>query len=242
MRILVFNENHHELTRPGIAARFPLGIHGTLAAALRERFGADAEITTATQDQPGYGLGPEELDRTDVLVWWSHLLHAEMDDGTVARLRSRVLAGMGLVVLHSGAGSKLFTALMGTSCDRRWRHGEDRQLVWTVKPGHPIAAGVPNPLVIPHDEMYGEPFDLPDPDELVFISWFSGGEVLRSGACYHRGAGKIFYFSPGDQECPVYHQPEVQHVIANAVRWAAPSAPVASPYVDAQSPEGWWAR
>ena len=242
MRILVFNENHHELTRPEIAERYPLGIHGTLAAALRERFGADAEIAVATQDQPGYGLGPEALDQTDVLVWWSHVLHDEMDDDTVHRLRARVLAGMGLVVLHSGAGSKLFTGLMGTTCDRRWRHGDDRQLVWTVKPGHPIAAGVPNPLVIEHDEMYGEPFDLPEPDELVFISWFSGGEVLRSGACYHRGAGRIFYFSPGDQECPVYHQPEVLHVIANAVRWAAPSGPVVSPFQDALSPEGWWER
>ncbi|MFI7006458.1 ThuA domain-containing protein [Streptomyces sp. NPDC050145] len=241
MRILVFNENHHERTRPEIRERYPLGIHGTLAAALGERLGPEAEIEVATQDQPEHGLGPDQLDGTDVLVWWSHLLHAEMDDDTVRRVRQRVLAGMGLVVLHSGAGSKLFTSLMGSSCDRRWRHGDDRQLVWTVKPGHPIAAGVPQPLVIEHDEMYGEPFDLPEPDELVFISWFSGGEVLRSGACYTRGAGRIFYFSPGDQECPVYHQSGVQQVIANAVRWAVPTGPVVSPFRGTSAPEGWWA-
>lgn len=244
MRILVFNENHHELTRPEIAERYPLGIHGTVAAALAERLGPSSGIAirTATHDQPGHGLTKAAVEDTDVLVWWSHLLHAEMADETVERIRRRALEGMGLVVLHSGAGSKLFTSLMGTSCDRRWRHGEDRQLVWTVKPGHPIAAGIPQPLVIPHDEMYGEPFDVPDPDELVFLSSFTGGEVFRSGACYTRGAGRIFYFGPGDQECPVYHQKEVQDVIANAVRWAAPTGPIGGHFVDEPSPVGWWQR
>jgi trehalose utilization protein len=70
--------------------------------------------------------------------------------------------------------------------------------------------------------MYGEYFDIPAPDELVFLSTFSGGEVFRSGCCWRRGLGKIFYFSPGDQEYPVYHHPEIQRVLANAVQWAQP--------------------
>jgi len=91
-----------------------------------------------------------------------------------------------------------------------------------VNPGHPIAAGLGDYFEIPHTEAYGEPFDIPEPDTLVFISWFAGGEVFRSGCCYRRGRGRIFYFRPGDQEYPIFHQPEVLQVIKNAALWAAP--------------------
>ncbi|MEV6104958.1 ThuA domain-containing protein [Streptomyces sp. NPDC051940] len=235
MRVVVFNENHHERTRPEVRARYPDGIHGLLAPSLAALTPYD--VTTATQDQDGYG---ERVLGADVLVWWGHLRHEEVPRDLVERLRERVLGGMGLVVLHSGIGSRLTRALLGTSCAVRWRHGDDRQLVWTVKPGHPIAAGIPQPLVIEEDEMYGEPFDIPEPDELVFVSGFTGGEVFRSGACYTRGAGRVFLFSPGDQECPVYHLPEVRQVIANAVWWAAPAAPVGPPPRNEQAPVGWW--
>jgi trehalose utilization protein len=137
----------------------------------------------------------------------------------------RVLEGMGLVVLHSGHWSKLFVKLMGTTCTLRWRSEHDRELVWTVNPTHPIARGVPSPIVIPEQEMYGEYFDIPVPDELIFLSTFSGGEVFRSGCTFRRGNGKIFYFSPGDQDFPVYHHPDVRRVIANGVDWAAPALP-----------------
>jgi trehalose utilization protein len=112
---------------------------------------------------------------------------------------------------------------MGTTCALRWRSdpGGERELVWTVNPSHPIAEGVPQPIVIPHQEMYGEFFDIPAPDELVFISSFGGGEVFRSGCCFYRGVGRVFYLGPGDQEFPVYHQAEIQRVIANAIRWCA---------------------
>jgi trehalose utilization protein len=126
---------------------------------------------------------------------------------------------MGLLVLHSGQGAKIFRRLLGTSCEMAWRHG-DRELLWTVDPGHPIARGVPHPVVIPEQEMYGEPFDIPAPDELVFISSFAGGEVFRSGCCFRRGRGRIFYFSPGHEEYPVYHQQEIRQILANAVEWA----------------------
>jgi trehalose utilization protein len=143
----------------------------------------------------------------------------------VDRVQKRVLEGMGLVVLHSGHYSKVFKRLLGTTCSLGWREAGKKERIWTCDPGHPIAQGVPRSFEIPHEEMYSEPFGIPTPDELVFISWFQGGEVFRSGCCWKRGNGKIFYFRPGHETFPTYHQPEVQTVIRNAIRWAAPQAP-----------------
>lgn len=196
-------------------------MHGAIAAGIESELGDRAEVRFATLAEPEHGLSAAALANTDVLTWWGHAAHDQVDDAVVERVHARVLDGMGIVVLHSGHFSKIFRRLMGTSCALRWRSdpGGERELVWTVDPGHPIAAGVPQPIVIPHQEMYGEFFDIPQPEALVFISSFAGGEVFRSGCCYTRGAGRVFYFSPGDQEFPVYHQPEVRRVIANAVAW-----------------------
>ena len=229
IRVTVWGENFHENSdhdRAGMAARYPDGMHGAIAAGLRELLGTAVEVRTATQDQPQHGLSTDVLDATDVLTWWGHARHAHVDDEVVDVVRQRVLGGMGLLVLHSGHFSKIFTRLMGTTCSLAWRNSAETELVWTVAPGHPIAAGLPQPIVITEHEMYGEYFDIPAPDELVFISSFAGGEVFRSGCCWRRGKGKVFYFSPGDQEYPIYRQPEIQQVIANAVRWAQPEAGV----------------
>jgi trehalose utilization protein len=170
--------------------------------------------------EPEHGLPEAVLCETDVLTWWGHTAHEEVSDAVVERVHDRLLAGMGLIVLHSAHFSKIFRRLTGTTCTLRWREAGERELVWTVNPGHPIAEGVPDPLIVPRQEMYGEYFDIPQPDELVFISSYEGGEVFRSGCCYYRGAGRVAYFSPGDQEFPVYHQPEIQRVIANCVAFA----------------------
>ncbi|MEJ5946432.1 ThuA domain-containing protein [Pseudokineococcus basanitobsidens] len=222
LRVLVWNENVHERNGEpaGMAEYYPDGIHGAVADALRRHL-PDAEVSTATQEQPEHGLGGDVLDRTDVLLWWGHIAHEGVDDAVVERVQQHVLGGMGLLVLHSGHFSKIFRRLLGTTCSLAWRNDGEQELVWTVKPSHPIAEGVPSPLVIPRQEMYGELFDIPDPDDLVFISSFAGGEVFRSGVTFTRGRGRIFYFSPGDQEYPVYLQAEVQQVLANGVRWAA---------------------
>jgi trehalose utilization protein len=207
--------------QPGLEEHYPTGIHSVIAGGLRDVLGERVAVRTAVLDEPFHGLPAEVLESTDVLLWWGHLRHGEVDDKVVDEVQRRVLDGMGLLVLHSGQGSKIFRRLLGTTCAMSWRH-DDRELVWTVDPGHPIARGVPNPVVIPQQEMYGEPFDIPAPDELVFISSFGGGEVFRSGCCFRRGRGRIFYFSPGHEEQPVYHQPEIQLIIANAVEWACP--------------------
>ncbi len=223
LRIRVWNEGVHEANNepPHIGEIYPDGIHGAIAAGLRSHL-PDAEVTTAvlaTDDE--HGLTEEVLADTDVLLWWGHIAHEEVSDAVVERVHRHVLGGMGLIVLHSGHFSKIFTKLLGTSCSLAWRNDGERELVWTVKPSHPIAEGVDSPIVIPEQEMYGELFDIPDPDDLIFISSFAGGEVFRSGVTFTRGKGRIFYFSPGDQEYPVYHHPQVQRVLANGARWAA---------------------
>jgi trehalose utilization protein len=220
IRVLVWNENVHETTQPEIAAIYPNGIHGTIADGIRAD---DIEVTTATLADPEHGLTEAVLDQTDVLIWWGHIAHEQVTDAVVERVHRHVLAGMGLIVLHSGHFSRIFIRLMGTTCSLTWRNDGDRELVWTVNPSHPIAAGVDSPLVLDRHETYGEFFDIPAPDELVFISSFAGGEVFRSGVTFSRARGRVFYFSPGDQAYPIYFDPQIRRVLANGVRWAAPA-------------------
>jgi trehalose utilization protein len=243
LRVTVWHENIHDREDPRTQAVYPTGIHNTIADALRARLGDGAEVRTATLEQPDHGLGGDVLENTDVLTWWGHVGHHLVSDSTVDRVQQRVLNGMGLIVLHSAHYSKPFIRLMGTSCSLRWREADDREVVWTVNPGHPIAAGVPQGLVIPRQEMYGEYFDIPQPDELVFISSYTGGEVFRSGCAYTRGQGKVFYFSPGHETYPVYHDPAVQQILANAVSWARNVARPAYVTSEAENaPTGWYER
>jgi trehalose utilization protein len=221
LRITVWNENRHEQKATHPASKiYPEGIHGAIAAGLREE---GFDVRTATLDEPEHGLTDQVLADTDVLTWWGHAAHDEVSDEVVAKVQARVLDGMGLIVLHSGHFSKIFKRLMGASCDLKWREADDHERIWVVEPGHPIAAGLGECIEVGPEEMYGERFDIPAPETLVFVSWFTGGEVFRSGACYTRGRGKIFYFRPGHEAYPTYYNPEVRRVIANAARWAAPT-------------------
>lgn len=234
VRVTVWNEYRHERNEDRPAEIYPEGIHGALADALRE--GGIREVCTATLDEPEHGLTEETLESTDVLLWWGHRAHEEVSGEVVERIHRRVLDGMGLIVLHSGHFSRIFQRLMGTSCGLKWRH-DDRERLWVVSPGHPIAEGLGEYIELPEEEMYGEPFDVPPPEELVFVSWFGGGEVFRSGLCYRRGRGKIFYFRPGHEENPSYHHPDVRRVIVNAVRWAAPTPGAAPTHGNTEPPE-----
>jgi trehalose utilization protein len=220
-RVTIWNEFRHERENPVYGALYPDGIHGAIAAGFAgdDRF----SIRTATLDEPEHGLTDEVLASTDILIWWGHKAHGEVDDAVVAKVQQRVWAGMGLVVLHSGHHSKVFKRLMGTSCDLKWREAKDVERLWVVNPGHPIAAGISEYIELPAEEMYGEHFDIPQPDELVFVSWFTGGEVFRSGCCWTRGAGRIFYFRPGHESYPTYHNADVRKVIVNGAAWVAPN-------------------
>ena len=219
-KVTVWNEYRHEKKDPNIAKVYPEGIHGAIASYLKKE--SDLDVRTATLDEPEHGLTDNILAHTDVLIWWGHKVHKEVSDVVVERIHQRILDGMGLIVLHSGHFSKIFKKLMGTTCNLKWREVGEKERLWVVEPGHPIASGLAPYFEIEAEEMYGERFDIPQPDTLVFISWFEGGEVFRSGLCYHRGKGKIFYFQPGHESYPTFYQPEVLKVINNAVHWAAP--------------------
>ena len=219
LRVTIWHEHRHEKHDEHVASVYPEGIHGALAKGLAP-FGFD--IRTATLDEPEHGLTQDVLDNTDVLTWWGHMAHHEVSDEIVDRVQERVLNGMGLIVLHSGHLSKIFQRLMGTGCMLKWREADEKERIWVVDPSHPICDGLPEYIEIEEAEMYGEHFDIPPPDTLVFISWFEGGEVFRSGCCYQRGQGKIFYFRPGHETYPIYHMPVVHRVIANGVNWAKP--------------------
>ncbi len=219
-KITVWNEFRHEKTHKAVSDIYPNGIHQVIAGYLQ---GQGLPVRTATLDEPEHGLTKEVLAETDVLIWWGHMAHKDVSDEIVNRVHQRVLEGMGLIVLHSGHMAKIFQKLMGTGCMLRWREIGEKERLWVIEPGHPIAAGLDAYFEIDHEEMYGEHFDIPAPDQLVFVSWFQGGEVFRSGCCFYRGAGKIFYFRPGHETLPTYYHPIVQKVIYNACLWAAPS-------------------
>lgn len=220
IRVTVWHEFRHEKRNEKVGAIYPDGMHMPIANYLQEQ---GFEVKTATLDEEQHGLTEEVLAQTDVLTWWGHMAHGEVQDEIVQRVHKRVLEGMGLIVLHSGHFSKIFQKLMGTTCNLRWREANETERLWVVQPGHPIARNVGPYIELEAEEMYGEFFDIPQPDELIFVSWFAGGEVFRSGATFTRGLGKIFYFRPGHETFPTYHNREILNVIANAAQWAAPS-------------------
>jgi len=226
IKVTVWNEFRHEKQEQKIREVYPEGIHGAIAGFLEQD--GQIEIRTATLDEPEHGLTEVALDNTDVLIWWGHMAHGEVKDEIVERVRQKVLCGMGLIVLHSGHHSKIFRKLMGTSCNLKWREADERERIWVVEPGHPITEGIGEYIELEKEEMYGERFDIPEPDALVFIGWFQGGEVFRSGCCYNRGLGKIFYFQPGHESYPIFYNPQVQKVISNAVKWARPIKKIAA--------------
>ena len=232
LRVIVWNEFRHERENAAIGAVYPAGIHTAIADGLasvqpRCRVALPLNISTATLDEPEHGLSEQRLADCDVLLWWGHRAHDQVSDAVVARVQRRVLEGMGLIVLHSGHFSKIFRRLMGTNCSLKWREAHERERLWVVERSHPIAAGLGEYFELPHEEMYGERFDIPKPDVTVFISWFEGGEVFRSGCCWERGHGRVFYFRPGHEAYPTYHDANVQLVLANAVQWAAPTVRIA---------------
>ncbi len=235
IRVTVWNENVHEREMENVRAIYPKGIHGCIADVLN----ADPRFTATpvSLDMPEQGLPDDLLNQTDVLFWWGHAAHGQVDDALVERVWERVMSGMGLIVLHSGHYSKIFKRLMGTRCRSRWRESGDLERLFVVEPGHPIAEGLPAYFELPHEETYGERFDIPTPDELVFLSWFSGGEVLRSGCCWHRGFGKVFYFRPGHEEFPTYYDKNIQTVLRNAAAWAAPVHGPEQAYGEQPSPQ-----
>jgi len=228
---IVWGENVHEQNNAVVRDLYPDGMHQCIANALNQ----DSEIaaTTATLQEPEHGLSVERLATADVLIWWGHAAHGDVNDDIVDRVAQRVWSGMGLILLHSAHFSKIFKRLMGTPCNLTWREAGERERLWTTSRNHPIAAGLPLHFELEYEEMYGEPFGVPEPLETVFISWFQGGEVFRSGLTYRRGAGNVFYFRPGHETYPTYHDKHVQQVLINSVKWANNTASIVQNVTDA---------
>lgn len=232
IRVTVWNEFRHEQNDERVKAVYPRGIHGAIAEFLEKE--EDFTVSTATLDQPECGLSRERVEATDVMLWWGHMAHEEVPDEIARRVIDAVHAGMGLIVLHSGHHSKVFRGLMGTPCSLSWREDGDLERLWVVDPAHPIARGLGRYFELPHVETYSEPFSVPEPERLVLAGWYEGGELFRSGCCWRRGHGKIFYFQPGHESFPIYYDENVQTVIRNAVRWAAPTLrqPIDCPHIE----------
>jgi len=224
IRVTVWSENFHEAVRKqaNVLAHYPEGIHGYIASFLKDEF----EVTIATQFRDDgtlkedSGVTQELLDNTDVMLWWAHGGHQQVTDETAQMVAESVRKGMGIIFLHSSHLAKPFRFLVGTSCTLHWRENGDWERLWVVNPSHPIAQGIDEYVRIPHEEVYAEPFGIPEPDQLVFIGNYEGGEVFRSGCCWHRENGKVFYFQPGHETYPTYYIPGVQQIIKNAIRWA----------------------
>ena len=231
MNVLVWNEFFHEKEKENVRAIYPDGMHNCIANFLKCD---DINVTTATLDDPECGLTQEVLDNTDVLIWWGHVKHVAVPDEVALRVKEAVLSGMGFIALHSAHHSKPFKLLMGTSCHLSWREDGDWERVWVTKPSHPIVQGIGQYIDLEGEEVYAEPFGIPEPDELIMIGTYEGTEVFRSGCCYNRGHGKVFYFQPGHETFPTFHNPKVQTVIKNAVRWVAPTfrAPLECPHIE----------
>lgn len=219
IHVTVWNEYLHERNDEAVARIYPEGIHTAIAQGLMED--DELSVATATLDMPDNGLSDARLAETDVLFWWGHMAHDQVPDALVEKIAARVRDGMGLVVFHSGHYSKVFRRLMGTECRSKWWEADDKERLFVVMPSHPIAAGLPESFTLDAEETYCEHFNIPTPDELVFLSWFSGGAVLRSGCCYHYGSGKIFYFQPGHEGYPTYYDANIKRVLKNAAHWAA---------------------
>ena len=220
MNITIYNEFIHEKNEQRIADVYPKGIHEQLKSFIESD---ENKVTCITLDNIATDMTDELINSTDVMIWWGHMGHHLVPDEIAVKVQNAVLSGMGIIFLHSAHHSKPFKLLMGTPCNLGWREDKDYERLWVCNPAHPIAKGIGRCITLAHVEVYSEPFMIPEPDELVFIGAYEGGEAMRSGCCYKRGYGKVFYFQPGHESFPTYYNKDIQTVILNAIEWAKPN-------------------
>lgn len=219
IHVTVWNEFRWEKTNEEVKKLYPDGMHQVIAKFLECE---DITVRCATLDEEDCGLTDEIIEETDVMIWWGHMFHHEVPDELAVKIQQAVLKGMGIIFLHSSHNAKPFHLLMGTPCNLNWRVDEENnhERLWVCAPYHPIVQGVGPCIELEQEEVYGEPFGIPEPDQLIMIGWYRGGEVFRSGCCYQRGAGKVFYFQPGHETYPTFYHKDIQQIIRNAVYWA----------------------
>ncbi|MHB1460735.1 MAG: ThuA domain-containing protein [Armatimonadota bacterium] len=240
-RVLIWDENPPHANK----ALYPNSIRGAIADGLQKMNTTDRlDIKVAHLDEPDQGCPQELLDETDVLLWWGHARHAEVDDAVVERIKDRVHhGGMGLIALHSAHYSKVFKSVMNCTGHLKggWREDNSPERIFVCASNHPIAYGLRD-FTLREEEMYGAPFDVPPAETIVLQSFYpAGGEYFPSGICWTagdgidpdftsgpgRGVGKgegiarVFYFRPGHEGNPTYHNTAVRRVIYNATLWCA---------------------
>ena len=221
IKVTVWNEFYHEKTEEKVKAVYPEGMHKTIAEFLGKN--EDMQVRTITLDDENCGITDELLEDTDVMIWWGHVRHGQVPDEIAVKVKEAVLRGMGIIFLHSAHHSKPFKLLMGTTCNLGWRESDDKERLWIIDHNHPIMEGITDRYFeLEGEETYMEPFGIPDPDKLLMVGWYNGGEVFRSGCIWHRENGQVFYFQPGPETYPTFYNENVQRVITNAVRWAKP--------------------
>ena len=88
IRVTIWNEYLHEKDDPGIAEIYPEGIHGAIKKGIEDD--TELEIRLAALRDPDQGLPDDVLNNTDVLIWWGHMAHHEVDDALVERIVNRV--------------------------------------------------------------------------------------------------------------------------------------------------------
>jgi trehalose utilization protein len=205
---------------------YPKDINGAIAEGLAPLEGW--EVVTASLDDPQQGLPDDLLNRADVLIWWVHKRHGEVDDALVEKIAKRVKEdGMGFIALHSAHFAKPNKKLMGTACSWKYYLVDISETKVIVKvPSHPIAQGLSD-FTIGNSERYGDPYAVPPPKALVFegISKLTNGETDKSklGFTWNVGKGKMFYFQGGHETNPIFFDANVRKMMLNAVRWAAPA-------------------
>ncbi|MDR0426377.1 MAG: ThuA domain-containing protein [Clostridiales bacterium] len=231
MKIALFVEMAPGMRAGECREAYPEGMQNCLKAMLEA---AGHRVTLVEQDENGDGAAmAAAVGDADVAYWWGHGLHQKVSDAAADAVVRAVWRGMGLVCLHSSHLSKPFLRLIGTDGTLCWREAGENERLWVVDPAHPIAAGLPPTVEIEREEMYGEPFGIPQPDELVFLGWYKGGEVFRSGCVFRRGRGKVFYFQPGHETYPNYKLPDVRRILLNAAEYLRCPAKAAA---DAECP------
>jgi trehalose utilization protein len=222
-------------------AQYPNDINGAVAEGLKCLDGW--EVVTANLSDPEQGLPDSLLNRADVLVWWGHKKHGDVKTELVQKIVKRVQEdGMGFIALQSAHFSKPNIALMSIGKTKQELldavKPKGRVGAWgayvndctdlkvtTLAKDHPIAKGVPAEFNIVHTERYDNPYAVPTPEQVIFDGVYTkadGGKVpSQLGFVWTIGKGKMFYLQIGHETCPVYFDPTIRKIMANAVVWAA---------------------
>jgi trehalose utilization protein len=104
LRVLVWDEQQDAQKQA-----YPNFLGNHLAEDLKKEF----DVRSVSIKDPEQGLSKDNLEWADVVVWWGHLRHQEVNEEAVAAIVAKITEGKcGLVALHSAHYSQVFKASM----------------------------------------------------------------------------------------------------------------------------------